>query len=110
MVDGDNQQISTETNTMLYQLIVGTKLNIVNFYGAVGYLDGKNQTDLLGTYRVSDGVFFSEEIENPFSITSETKGVMATVGANLSLGFFGLNANYTIGDFNSASLGMNFTF
>ncbi|WP_044399318.1 DUF6588 family protein [Lacinutrix sp. Hel_I_90] len=110
IVDGENQQVQTETNTMLYQLIVGTKLKMVNFYGAIGYIDGKNQTDLLGTYRVSDGVFFSEKIVDPFSIESETKGILGTVGANLSLGFFGLNASYSIGDFNSASLGMNFTF
>ncbi|AUC82280.1 DUF6588 family protein [Lacinutrix sp. Bg11-31] len=115
VVDGENQQIQTETNTMLYQLIVGTKLKIINFYGSVGYMSGKNTTDLLGTYRVSGeglggATLYSEEIVNPFSIESETKGVITTVGANLSLGFFGLNAAYTIADFNSASVGMNFSF
>jgi hypothetical protein len=110
VVDGENQQIQTETNTMLYQVIVGTKLKVINFYGSVGYISGKNKTDLLGTYVVSDGVFFSEEIVDPFSIESETKGMITTVGANLTLGFFGLNANYTIADFNSASLGINFSF
>jgi len=110
IVEGENQQIQTETNTMLYQLIVGTKLKVINFYGSVGYLNGKNKTDLLGTYRVSDGVFFSEEIKDPFSIESKTNGMLTTVGANLSLGFFSLNAAYTIADFNSASVGMNFSF
>lgn len=115
IVEGENQQIQTETNTMLYQLIVGTKLKVINFYGSVGYISGKNKTDLLGTYRVSgEGplgtTIFSDEIVNPFSIESETKGILTTVGANLSLGFFGLNAAYTIADFNSASLGMNFSF
>jgi len=110
VVDGENQQIQAEINTMLYQLIVSTKLKLINFYGSVGYLSGKNKTDLLGTYRVSDGAFFSEEIIDPFSIKSDTKGVLTTVGANLSLGFFGLNAAYTIAEFNSASLGINFSF
>jgi len=115
IVDGENQQIQTETNTMLYQLIVGTKLKIINFYGAVGYISGKNKTDLLGTYRVSGeglggATVFSEEIKDPFSIKSETRGMTTTVGANLKLGFFGLNAAYTIADFNSASIGMNFSF
>ena len=110
VVEGENQRIETETNTMLYQLIVSTKLKVINFYGSVGYLSGKNKTDLLGTYRVSDGFLFSEEIMDPFSIESDTKGVLTTVGANLSLGFFGINAAYTIADFNSASLGMNFSF
>ena len=110
VVAGENQQVQTETNTMLYQLIVGTKLKVINFYGALGYLSGKNQTDLLGTYRVSDGIFFSEEIVDPYSIESETNGVTTTIGADLRLGFFGLNAAYTISDFSSASLGMNFSF
>ena len=109
-VEGENQQIQTETNTILYQLIVGTKLKIINFYGSVGYLSGNNKTDLLGTYRVSDGFLFSDEIKDPFSIESDTKGVLTTVGVNLTLGFFGLNAAYTIADFNSASVGMNFSF
>lgn len=114
VVDGENQQIETETNTMLYQLIVGTKLKIINFYASVGYLSGKNTTDLLGTYRVSGEVLgqtvYSDEIKDPFSIKSDTTGVLTTVGANLSLGFFGINAAYTIADFNSASVGMNFSF
>tara|TARA_R110002012_G_scaffold299317_2_gene498372 strand:- start:1784 stop:2794 length:1011 start_codon:yes stop_codon:yes gene_type:complete len=110
VVDGDNQQIQTETNTMLFEVIVGTKLKVINFYGSLGYINGKNKTDLLGTYRVSDGIFFSEEIKDPFSIESDTSGLLGTLGANLKLGFFGLNASYTIADFSSASLGMNFMF
>ena len=110
IVAGENQQVQTETNTMLYQLIVGTKLKVVNFYGALGYLNGKNKTDLLGTYIVSDGVLFSQEIVDPYSIESETNGMTTTIGADLRLGFFGLNAAYTISDFSSASLGMNFSF
>lgn len=109
-VEGSNQRVETETKTMLYQLIVGTKLKIINVYGSVGYIDGKNKTDLLGTYRVSDGFLFSEEIVDPFSIDSDTSGVATTLGANVKLGFFSLNAAYTIADFSSASLGMNFSF
>lgn len=109
-VEGENQQIDTEVNTLLFELIVGTKLKIINFYGALGYLDGKSTTDLLGTYRVTDGLFFSEEIVNPFSIEQDVSGMRATIGANLKIGFFGLNADYTIAEFNSASVGLNFSF
>ncbi len=110
VVNGENQRIETETNTFLYQAIVSTKLKVINFYGSLGYMSGKNKTDLLGTYVVSDGVFFSEEITDPFSISSDTKGLLTTLGASLKAGFFGLNASYTIADFNSASLGINFMF
>ena len=33
-----------------------------------------------------------------------------TLGANLKLGFFGINADYTIAEYDSASLGINFGF
>ena len=109
-VQGENQEIQTETNTMLYELIVGTKLKIINFYGSVGYISGKNTTDLLGSYVVSNGFVSNAEVRDPFSIESDTNGMLATLGANLKLGFFGLNASYTIADFSSTSLGINFIF
>lgn len=109
-VAGENQRVETQTQTMLYQLLVGTKLKIFNVYGSVGYLDGKNETDLLGAYRVSDGILFSKEIIDPFSIKSDTSGILTSLGANVKLGFFSVNAAYTIADFSSASLGMNFSF
>ncbi|MGM5469781.1 DUF6588 family protein [Flavobacteriaceae bacterium LMO-SS05] len=110
LVDGDNQQIQTEVNTVLLQLIASTKLKIINFYGGLGYVIGKSTTDLLGTYRVSNGVIFSEEIVDPFSVKQDISGIKATVGANLKLGFFGINADYTLAEFDSASLGFNFSF
>ncbi len=110
IVDGENQQIKTEVNTMLYQLIVGTNLKIINFYGSIGYLKGTTTTDLLGTYRVSNGILFSEEIVDPFAIKSDVSGMRTTVGANLKLGFFRLNFDYTLAEFDSATVGLSFGF
>lgn len=110
VVDGKNQQIDTSVNTMLYQLVVGTKLRVINFYGGVGYVSGKSTTNLLGTYKVSNGRVFSKEIVDPFSIKQTVNGVRTTLGANLKLGFFALNADYTFAEFNSASLGLNVSF
>ncbi|MBT8325512.1 MAG: hypothetical protein HKN99_06760 [Winogradskyella sp.] len=107
IVDGENQQIQTEVNTILAQLIVGTRLKIINLYGTLGYINGSSKTDLLGTYRVSNGSFTSEEITDPFSIDQDISGVRASVGATLKLGFFGLTAEYSMGEFDSASLGIN---
>ncbi|MFD2915942.1 DUF6588 family protein [Psychroserpens luteus] len=109
-VEGENQRVETDVNTVLFELIVGTNLKIINVYGAVGYITGTATTDLLGTYRVTDGFLFSEEINNPFSIENDISGVRGTVGANLKLGFFSLNADYNIAEFDSATLGINFSF
>lgn len=107
-VNGQNQKIETETNTMLYEFIVATKLKVLNFYGSVGYLNGTTNTNLLGTYVVTDGTTSGAAIVDPFSIESDSSGILTTLGANLKLGFFGLNASYTIAEFNNASLGINF--
>jgi len=108
IVDGNNQQIQTEVNTWLFQLIAGTKLNIINFYGALGYIKGNSTTDLLGTYRVTSGTISSDDINDPFSIDSKVSGITTTLGATLKLGFFGLNAAYSIGEFDTVSVGLNF--
>ncbi|MEZ4856747.1 MAG: DUF6588 family protein [Gelidibacter sp.] len=110
LVDGNNQQVQTKINTLLFELLVGTKLKIINFYGGLGYINGKSTTDLTGTYRVSDGVFTSQDIVDPFSVKQDVNGVRGTVGANLKLGFFSFNADYTFAEFDSASVGFNFSF
>ena len=61
---------------MLYQLIEGTNLKIINFYGSIGYLKGTTTTDLLGTYKERlTGILFTEEIVDPFSIKSDVSGM-----------------------------------
>ena len=110
IVDGNNQQVQTNVNTMLFEVIASTKFKILNVYGAFGYLSGQSETDLLGTYVVTDGFLFSEEIIDPFSIDEKVSGVRTTLGANVKLGFFALNLDYTFAEFNSASLGLNFSF
>lgn len=109
-VEGSNQRVETDVNTFLFNLIFSTKLPVLNFYGGLGYLTGTTTSALLGTYIVTDGILFSEEIVDPFSIEGKVSGIRGTVGANVKLGFLGLNADYTIAEFNSASLGMNFSF
>ncbi|MGB1307935.1 MAG: DUF6588 family protein [Oceanihabitans sp.] len=110
LVEGENQRANTDVNTLLFQIIAGTKLKVLNAFGSIGYLYGTTKTDLLGTYRVTNGILFSEDIKDPFSVKSKTKGVTATVGANVKVGFFSLNASYTLAEFDSASLGLNFSF
>ncbi len=110
IIDGENQRIENATNTWLFQLVASTKLPVINFYGGLGYIKGTSESDLLGTYRVTDGVLFSEEIVDPFSVSSEVSSVRGTVGTKLKLGFFRLNAEYHLSEFNAFSVGINFGF
>ncbi|MDO1513778.1 hypothetical protein Q2T41_14035 [Maribacter confluentis] len=110
IAEGENQRIESNINSWNFSAVVSTKLPIINFYGGLGYVSGKSVTDVLGTYRVTEGPLTSEEFIDPFSITKKVSGVTGTVGTKLKLGFFRLNAEYNLGEFNTATLGINFGF
>lgn len=107
-INGENQRLETATNTWLFELIASTKLPVINFYGGIGYIKGKSKSDLLGTYRSSGIIPFSET--DPFSVSSEISGARGTIGTKLKLGFFRLNAEYHLAKFNAFSVGVNFGF
>jgi len=110
IVDGENQRIEASIGTWNFSGVVSTKLPIINFYGGIGYVSGKSVTDVLGTYRVTEGPFASETYIDPFSIIKKVSGVTGTIGTKLKLGFFRLNAEYNLGEFNTATVGVNFGF
>jgi hypothetical protein len=110
IVEGENQRLESSANTVLLQLVGSTKLPIINFYGGIGYITGTSESDLLGTFRVSSNGITSAEIQDPFSVESEVSNLRGTVGAKLKLGFFRLNAEYHISEFDAFSLGVNFGF
>ncbi len=110
VVEGENQRVETDINSILAEVVVSTRLKVINFYAAMGYLSAKSNSDLLGTFRVSNGILFSEEIVDPFSVEEKYTGIRTTVGAKLQLGFFGLHADYTLAEFNSANVGLGFSF
>ncbi|WP_142785478.1 DUF6588 family protein [Changchengzhania lutea] len=109
-IEGENQRVENKTSTWLFQLIASTKLPVINFYGGLGYIKGTSESDLLGTYKVSNGLVTSDDIVNPFSVSSEVSGVRGTIGTKLKLGFFRLNAEYHLAEFDAFSLGVNFGF
>ncbi|TBM98869.1 hypothetical protein EYD45_16205 [Hyunsoonleella flava] len=109
-IDGDDQRIENKTNTWLLSLVASTKLPVINFYGGLGYIKGKSESDLLGTYIVTNGLISAEPIVDPFSVSSEVSAVRGTIGTKLKLGFFRLNAEYHLSEFNAFSVGLNFGF
>ena len=109
-ISGNDQRLETGTNTVLLQLIVSTKLPVINFYGGLGYISGKSNSDLLGSYTVNNGPLFQQTITDPFSVSSKVSAVRGTIGTKLKLSFFRLNAEYHISDYNAFSVGVNFGF
>lgn len=106
---GENQRIETTFSTWTFAAVASTKLPVINFYGGLGYITGNSTTDVLGTYEEGIGPFI-QRVEDPFSIKREVSGVTANVGTKLKLGFFRLNVDYNIAEFNTLTAGINFGF
>lgn len=109
IIDGENQRIDAKMDSWIFQAVVSTRLPVINFYGGLGYLSGKAETSILGTYIVTGGPF-QQVYTDPFSVNKDTSGVIANVGTKLKLGFFRLHADYSLGEFNNLSVGLNFGF
>jgi len=107
IITGSDQKVDIDMSSWVFQAVASTKLPIINFYAGIGYMTGKSKTDVLGTYVVQSGPF-QQTYEDPFTLNHEAKGVRANLGAKLKLGFFRLNFDYTIAEFNTLSAGINF--
>ncbi|WP_299255006.1 DUF6588 family protein [uncultured Aquimarina sp.] len=107
-IDGDDQEIRLKSNSWLVSGIISTKLPKFNFYGGFGYYTGNSTADILGTYRVQNGPLASQTVEDPISVDNKTSGLKATIGANVKLGFFRANLDYTLQNYQNLSIGLNF--
>ncbi|MCR9226867.1 MAG: hypothetical protein NXH90_05580 [Flavobacteriaceae bacterium] len=109
-IEGNNQRIDANFKTWNFSAVVSTKnIPVINFYGGLGYITGKSDIDLLGTYE-ANGPFFSETVIDPFTVSQNASGVAATLGTKLKLGFFRLNAEYNMAEFSTFTFGVNFGF
>ncbi len=110
IVSGSNQRLEHVTDTWIFHVIGSTKFPVFNFYGGLGYATGNSKTDLKGTYIIQSGAIAGDTLIDPLSIDSSTSGIRASLGAYLKLGFFRLNADYTLASYNNLSFGVSFGF
>ena len=109
-VQGENQSIEASIRTWNFSAVVSTrKIPVINFYGGLGYITGSSDIDLLGEYEVTAGPF-QETYTDPFMVSQDASGVVATLGTKIKLGFFRLNAEYNISEFSTFTAGMSFGF
>lgn len=101
-----NQSIESQIVSRNMSLILSTKLPVFNVYGGVGIIGGSSDLNLLGTYQVASGVNFID----PLAVESDVSAVGLTLGAKLKLGFFRLNIDHSISDFNTTRAGINIGF
>jgi len=109
-IDGSDQRLDAKFKTWNFSAVVSTRnIPVINFYGGLGYITGKSDIDVLGTYE-ANGPFFTERVVDPFSLSENASGVVANLGTKLKLGFFRINAEYNFAEFNTFTFGINFGF
>lgn len=110
-IAGENQRIDANISTWNFSAVVSTrKIPVINFYGGLGYIVGKSETDILGRYEVATVSGVPIVYNDPFSITNDVSGVTATLGTKIKLGFFRINVDYNIAEFSTLTAGINFGF
>jgi hypothetical protein len=103
---GEDQQITIDMDSWLFEMVASTKFEKLNFFGGLGYVTGQSDTRLQGTYELQTRIPIT--FTDPFDFQNEVSGMRANLGANLRLGWFGMVLAYTFQGYNNLSLALNF--
>ncbi len=116
-IPGTNQEATFELKAYTVQAIASLNFPIINFYGGIGYSGGSSSFKMKGTYELEYNTSQpapndkkTEILTDPINLDFDAKGVKATVGTRLSLGFFKIFADYSLQEYNTISAGLAFSF
>ena len=114
-----NGSAQFKLNTWTVQALGSLDFKIVTVYGGLGYNGGTSSFDIKGDYSLSYDIqdsgqnnlsILDETIKDPINLDFKTSGTRATVGARLNLAFFKIFADYTVQEYNTATVGVAFSF
>ncbi|WP_400080751.1 DUF6588 family protein [Winogradskyella sp. R77965] len=115
----NNGEAEFKMNTWTVQALASLDFKIITFYGSLGYNNGKTTARMKGDYTLTYDIEDSngnqvgtvnESISNPISLDFNANGMRATLGTRLNLAFFKIFADYTIQEYDTATLGIAFSF
>lgn len=94
------------------QAIASLNFPIINFYGGIGYSNGNADLKMDGnfSYTYNEQTVRYKKAITPPSLNFKSSGFRTTVGTRLSLGFFKIFADYTLQKYNTANVGIAFSF
>lgn len=114
-----NGSAQFKLNTWTVQALGSLDFKIVTLYGSVGLNGGKSTFNINGDYDLTyqiesaDGTnqgSIVESISDPVSLKFNSSWTRATLGARLNLAFLKIFADYTLQEYNTATLGVAFSF
>ena len=108
-VSTQNGLAEFKLNAYTFQAIASLNFPVINIYGGFGYGSGSSTLNMLGDYTLSYGVA-TRTISDPLTSKFDASGFRTTGGVRLSLGFFKIFGSYTLQEYNTANLGVAFSF
>lgn len=113
-----NGEVEFKLNTWTVQALASLDFKLITFYGSVGYNNGKTTAKMKGKYDLTytieggsqDGQQVTESVIDPINLDFEANGMRATIGTRLNLSIFKIFADYTFQNYNTATVGIAFSF
>lgn len=107
-VTGQGQRIDADLDSWLFEIMTSTKFPIWNVYGGLGYVTGKSNYALEGTYIIETQTE-TFRFENPFDVQGNISGIRGNLGGSVRMNRFKVNLDYTFQGFNNLALGIHYT-
>lgn len=117
-----NQETTIKINSYTAQIVGNVNLKVINFYAGIGYVAGSSTTKVKGdytyTYNIEDengdpipGVpAQTVTIKDPIDLEYTVNGMKTTIGMRLNILWFKMFADYSIQQYNTANVGIAFSF
>lgn len=112
-IDISNGVTELKLNTYTVQALASLNFPFINVYGGFGYVSGSSSLTVAGNYAFEysgGGQTFKKELVDPLNLDFDASGITTTIGARISLGFFKLYGSYSLQEYNTANLGVAFSF
>ena len=110
----NNGKMDYTFNSYIFQALISKKISVLTVYGGIGYQMIKTKVDVLGDYTISasnsNGAPASFTLKDPVRIDFKNNGIKFNGGIRLKFGPFYINGEYTLQKYNSATVGLGFSF
>lgn len=111
-VTGVNQRAELNISAFTVQAIASLKLLFLEIYYSPGYVSGKSDASLKGSYTISykdnsTGQTFTNTVVDPIALNYTNSGLTNTFGARLNLLFLKVFADYTLANYNTVGAGVS---
>jgi hypothetical protein len=110
--DTERQEMVYEMNAWTFQAIISKKLGIVTFYGGAGYNTINSSSEVFGSYIIFEGNDPSSDVvlTDPVSLSFKNQSFRFTAGVRFKFGPFYLHGDYSFQEYNTAAVGLGFSF